>query len=96
MYVIMFYNISLCSFLISFLISEVFSPTIMAPLYNSDQYEALLMLISGMLYSDVTIQTEVNYRVMWYFEEGDVVLRRGLCDTLNSVVWYFEEGDVLL
>ena len=35
-------------------------------------------------------------RVMWYFEEGDVVLWRGWCGTLKRVVWYFEEGDVVL
>ena len=38
-------------------------------------------------------------RVVWYFEEGDVVLCRGwcgtlkrVCGTLKGVVWYFEEG----
>ena len=33
---------------------------------------------------------------MWYFEEGDVVLWRGLDGTLKRVMWYFEEGDVIL
>ena len=33
--------------------------------------------------------------VMWYFEEGDVVLWRGWCGTLK-MVWYFEEGCVVL
>ena len=31
-------------------------------------------------------------RVIWYFEEGDVLLSRGWCGTLKRVVWYFEEG----
>ena len=35
-------------------------------------------------------------RVVWYFEEGDVVLLRGWCGTLKRVMWYFEEGGVLL
>ena len=41
-------------------------------------------------------------RVVWYFEEGCVVLWRGWCCTLKRVwylkrvVWYFEEGDVVL
>ena len=30
--------------------------------------------------------------VVWYFEEGCVVLWRGRCGTLKRVVWYFEEG----
>ena len=33
---------------------------------------------------------------MWYFEEGCVVLWRGLCGTLKRVAWYFEEGCVEL
>ena len=42
-------------------------------------------------------------RVVWYFEEGCVVLYggwcgtwRAWCGTLKKVVWYFEEGDVVL
>ena len=35
-------------------------------------------------------------RVMWYFEEGEVVLRKWSCGTLKRVIWYFEEGDVEL
>ena len=35
-------------------------------------------------------------RVMWYFEEGDVVLWRRLCDTLNRVMGFFEDGCVVL
>ena len=34
--------------------------------------------------------------VVWYFEEGGVVLWRGWCATLKMVVWYFEEGGVVL
>ena len=34
--------------------------------------------------------------VVWYFEEGGVVLWRGWCGTLKRVVWYFEEGCVVL
>ena len=34
--------------------------------------------------------------VVWYFEEGGVVLRRGWCGILKRVVWYFEEGGVVL
>ena len=30
-----------------------------------------------------------------YFEEGDVVLRRGWRGTLKRVAWYFEEGGVV-
>ena len=30
------------------------------------------------------------------YEEGGVVLWRGLCDTLKTVVWYFEEGCMVL
>ena len=33
-------------------------------------------------------------RVMWYFEEGGVVLSMGLCGTLKRVVRYFEEEGV--
>ena len=33
--------------------------------------------------------------MVWYFEEGDVVLRRGWCYTLKRVVWNFEDGDVV-
>ena len=33
--------------------------------------------------------------VVWYFEEGDVVLWRGWSSTLKRVVWYFEEGGVV-
>ena len=35
-------------------------------------------------------------RVLWYFEEGGVVRRRGCCGTLKRVLWYFEEGGVVL
>ena len=35
-------------------------------------------------------------RVMWYFEEGDVLLWRGWCGTLKRAVWYFEESGVVL
>ena len=35
-------------------------------------------------------------RVVWYVEEGDVILWRGWCVTLKRVVYYFEEGDVVL
>ena len=35
-------------------------------------------------------------RVVWYFEERDVVLWRGWCGTLKSMVWYFEERGVVL
>ena len=35
-------------------------------------------------------------RVVWYFEEGGVVLYRGWCGTLKRVMWYFEEGGVVL
>ena len=31
--------------------------------------------------------------MVWYFEEGSVVLCRGWCGTLKRVVWYFEEDD---
>ena len=34
--------------------------------------------------------------VVWYFEEGVVVLRREWRGTLRRVVWYFEEGGVVL
>ena len=30
--------------------------------------------------------------VVWYFEEGGVVVLRGWYGTLERVVWYFEEG----
>ena len=42
-------------------------------------------------------------RLMWYFEEGIILLWRGWCGTLKRVLWYFEEvmwyfkeGDVVL
>ena len=35
-------------------------------------------------------------RVVWYFEEVGVVLRRGRCGTVKMVVWYFEEVGVVL
>ena len=35
-------------------------------------------------------------RMVWYFEEDDVVLWRGWCGTLKRVLWYFEEGGVVL
>ena len=37
-------------------------------------------------------------RVMFYFEEGGVVLSRGWpwCVTLKRVVWYSEEGGMVL
>ena len=34
--------------------------------------------------------------VVWYFEEGDVVLWKGLYGTLKRVVWYFEKGCMVL
>ena len=34
-------------------------------------------------------------RVVWYFEEGGVVICRMWCGTLKRVVWYFEEGFVV-
>ena len=30
--------------------------------------------------------------MVWYFEEGGVVFRRGWCGTLKRVVRYFEES----
>ena len=35
-------------------------------------------------------------RAVWYFEEGGVVLWRGLCGTLKRVVWCFKEGGMVL
>ena len=35
-------------------------------------------------------------RVVWYFEEGGVVLRRRWCGTLKDVVLFFEVGGVTL
>ena len=35
-------------------------------------------------------------RVVWFLEEGSVVLLRGCCGTLKRVVWYFEERGVVL
>ena len=35
-------------------------------------------------------------RVVWYFEEGGVVLWRGRCGTLKRAVWYFEEDGLVL
>ena len=35
-------------------------------------------------------------RMVWYFEEGGMVLWRGWCGTLKRMVWYFEEGDVVI
>ena len=35
-------------------------------------------------------------RVVWYFEEGRVVLWRGWYGTLKRVLWYFEKGRVVL
>ena len=34
--------------------------------------------------------------VVWYFEEGGVVLSRGWCGTLKRVALYFEDGGVVL
>ena len=34
--------------------------------------------------------------MVWYFEEGGVVLLTGWCGTLKRLVWYFEEGGVVL
>ena len=34
--------------------------------------------------------------MLWYFEDGGVVLWRKWCGTLQRVVWYFEEGGVVL
>ena len=38
----------------------------------------------------------VKSKVVWYFEEGGVLLWRGWCGTLKRVVWYFEDGCVVL
>ena len=38
----------------------------------------------------------ITKRVVWYFEEGGVVLWRGWSGTLKRVVRYFEEGGVVL
>ena len=35
-------------------------------------------------------------KYQWCFEDGDVLLRRGWCGTINKDLWYFEECDVVL
>ena len=34
--------------------------------------------------------------IVWYFEEGGMVLWRGWYGTLKRVMWYFEEGGMVL
>ena len=52
--------------------------------------------ISFNAWSHVNIKIWTRCASMWYFEEGCVVLWRGLCGTLKRVVWYIEEGCVVL
>ena len=57
----------------------------------------MTLLSVGMLFSwNWTKWCGTLKRVVWYFEEGGVVLWRGWCGTLKRVVRYFEEGGVVI
>ena len=44
----------------------------------------------------VSIGRDTLKRVVWYFEEGGMVLCKWWYGTLKRVVWCFEEGDMSL
>ena len=74
---------------------------------NNGQYDVLFTDTRELMANTLTeeqlqnVKDEVWYwcgtlkRLVWYFEEGGVVLLRGWCGTLKRVVWYFEEGCVV-
>ena len=62
--------------------------------YQIDIFEYMLSATTAMKCADGSF-LKVFKRVVWYFEEGGVVLWRGCYGTLKRVMWYFEEGGMV-
>ena len=63
---------------------------------KSEHIDAFCSEASLMWYDTLKRWYGTLKRVVWYFEEGGMVLLRGWYGTLKRVVWYFEEGGMVL